>query len=324
MKRREFIAGVAGAAAWPLVARGQQSAIPVVGLLATIAPEAGIYVPDFKAGLAERGFVENKRVIYDYRWSQGHPERLPEVAAALVQARPAVIASFSSLLSARALKTATATIPVVFLMSGDPVTLGIVPSLNRPDGNFTGVYVLLSQLAQKQLELLHELLPRETKIGVLIDPNAEDEGFGKITEQAAHNFGLSLVLQPATGVDALENAFVSLKQQNIGGLVITGAAQFVTQHERLVALALKHGLPTIFPNGDLARSGGLMTYGANLPTMFHTMGDYAASILKGARPSDLPVVQPTTYHTVLNLKAAKALGITVPEVLLARADEVIE
>jgi putative tryptophan/tyrosine transport system substrate-binding protein len=279
MRRREFILAFGGAAAWPVMARGQQSPIPVVGLLATIAPEAGIYVPDFKAGLAERGFVESKTVVYDYRWSQGHPERLPEVAAALVQTRPAVIASFSSLLSARALKAATATIAVVFLMSGDPVPLGIVPSLNRPTGNFTGVYVLLSQLVQKQLELLHELLPRETRIGVLIDPNAEDEGFGKIAELAANNFGLSLVIERATGVDEFENAFASLTRQNIGGLVITGAAQFVTQHERLAALALKHGLPTIFPNGDLARSGGLMTYGASLPTMFHTMGEYAAKIL---------------------------------------------
>ena len=286
MKRRAFIAGLGGAAAWPVVASGQQSTIPVVGLFGTIAPEASIYVPDFKVGLTERGFVEGKTVLYDFRWSQGHPERLPEVAAALVQARPAVIASFSSLLSARALKSATTTIPIVFLMSGDPVSLGIVPSLNRPTGNFTGVYVLASQLAQKQLELLHELLPSVTKIGVLIDPNAEDEGFGKISKQAADNFGLSLVIEPATGVETFEAAFASLINQHIGGLVVTGAAQFATQHDRLAALALKHALPTIFPNGDLARSGGLMAYGAKIPTMFHTMGEYAARIYKAKRSAD--------------------------------------
>jgi putative tryptophan/tyrosine transport system substrate-binding protein len=183
---------------------------------------------------------------------------------------------------------------------------------------------LASQLAQKQVELLHELLPSVTKIGVLIDPNAEDEGFGKISKQAADNFGLSLVIEPATGVEALEAAFASLINQHIGGLVVTGAAQFVTQHDRLAALAFKHALPTIFPNGDLARSGGLMTYGANIPTMFHTMGEYAARIINGARPSDLPIVQPTTHGDQSRLNSAKALGITVPEALLARADEVIE
>jgi putative ABC transport system substrate-binding protein len=321
MKRREALGG---AAAWPVVARAQHPAIPVVGLFGPIPPTASIYVPDFKAGVADLGFVEGTTVLYDWRTADGHPERLPEIAEALVQGRPAVIASFSSLRSARALKSATATIPVVFLMSGDPVLLGIVPSLNRPTGNFTGVYVLASQLAQKQVELLHELLPSVTKIGVLIDPNAEDEGFGKISKQAADNFGLSLVIEPATGVEALEAAFASLINQHIGGLVVTGAAQFVTQHDRLAALAFKHALPTIFPNGDLARSGGLMTYGANIPTMFHTMGEYAARIINGARPSDLPIVQPTTHGDQSRLNSAKALGITVPEALLARADEVIE
>jgi ABC-type uncharacterized transport system substrate-binding protein len=202
-------------------------------------------------------------------------------------------------------------------MSGDPVLLGIVPSINRPAGNPVG-----SEAAN--LELLHQLVPNATKLGVLADPNAENEGFEKVSQEAAANSGFSLVIARASGVEGFEAAFGSLADQDVGGLVITGAAQFVTQHDALAALATRYGLPTVFPNGDLSRSGGLMTYGPSLPTMFHTMGEYAAKILKGARPSDLPIIQPTTYHTVVNLRAAKALGLTVPTSLLARADQVIK
>jgi putative ABC transport system substrate-binding protein len=326
VRRREFIAGLSAAVAAvsPKAAQTQGQAMPIVGNLATIAPASAIYFPDFKRAVADLGFAEGRDVAFDYRWPEGHPERLPGLADALVRERVALIASFSGLPTALAAKNATATIPIVFLISGDPVGLGLVSSFNRPGGNLTGVTTLLSDLVAKQLAFMHELLPNKSLLGVLLDPSFGGEGDEQTARTAGDNLGVGIAVAHAISDDQFEAAIASLARQQVGGLIVAGAALFATHHDQLATLATKYALPAIFPNGDLSRSGGLMVYGASLPAMFAQLGTYAGKILRGAKPADLPVLQPAKFNLVINLKAAKALGLTVPPSLLVSADEVIE
>jgi putative ABC transport system substrate-binding protein len=327
MRRREFIALVGGAAAaWPLAARAQQSAMPVIGFLTSRASgDAPHLLAAFRQGLKDTGFVEGQNVTIEYRFAENRSERLPALAADLVQRQVAVIATTTTPATLAA-KAATATIPIVFELGGDPVRLGLVASLNRPGGNVTGVTQLSTQVAPKRLELLHELIPTASVIALLVDPTdpTNAESVSRAFQVAARSFGLEVHVLTASTERDFDAVFAKLIEFRAGGLVIGSHAFFTSRSEQLAALAVRHAVPTVYAYREFVAAGGLASYGGSVTDAYRLAGVYAARILKGEKPSELPVQQVTKVELFLNLKAAKALGITIPLPLSGRADEVIE
>jgi putative tryptophan/tyrosine transport system substrate-binding protein len=328
MKRRQFITLLGGAAAcWPLAAKAQQPATPVIGWLSGASPDpSASYMAAFRAGLSETGYVEGKNVLIEYRWAENQYDRLPALAADLVRRQVTVIAETGGLAVALAAKAATTTIPVVFGIGGDPVQLGLVGSLNRPGGNFTGVTNLNLEILPKRLQLLREVVPTATVVGALMNPdNPAIEPLSKDLQTAARVLGLQLHVLNARTERDFDIAFATLVQLRAGGLVIAGGdGLLVTRSEQLAALALRHGVPAIFEFSEFTAAGGLMSYGSSRAEQARLVGVYTGRILKGEKPADLPVQRATKVELIINLKTAKAFGINVPLALLTRADEVIE
>jgi putative tryptophan/tyrosine transport system substrate-binding protein len=330
IKRREFIALLGGGGLLLVAkvrrARGQQPAMPVVGLLgATTAHGYAAQLAAFRQGLSEAGFVEGRNVAIEYRWAEDQYDRLPALAADLVRRQVAVIATLGGNMASVAAKAATTTIPVVFHGSVDPVEAGLVASLNRPGGNVTGVVTLNIDTGQKRLELIHELLPAATTIGLLLNPtNAVAEIQSKDLQAAARTLGLQLRIANASTERDFDAAFATLSQGQVGGLVIGTDGFLVSQSEQLAALTVRYALPTIFQYRAFVTAGGLMSYGGSVTDSYRLSGVYTGRILKGEKPADLPVQQATKVELIINLKTARTLGITFPITLLGRADEVIE
>jgi putative tryptophan/tyrosine transport system substrate-binding protein len=330
LKRRNFITLLGGAAAcWPLAAHAQQPAMPVVGFLNAASPDLFAHVVRaFHLGLSETGYVEGRNVAIEYRWAENQYDRLPALAAELVRRRVSVITTGSATLAALAAKAATTTIPIVFLMGADPVQFGLVASLNRPGGNLTGVTTMNVEMTPKRLQVLRELLPTTTIMAVLVNPintPASVETEVRQVQAAARTLGLQMVhvLQASTERD-LDSAFSTLVQRRTGGLVISADTFFSGKSVELAALASRHAVPTISPYREFVTAGGLMSYGGSVTELYRLVGVYTGRILKGERPADLPVQQVTKVELVINLKTAKALGLTVPTSLIGRADEIIE
>jgi putative ABC transport system substrate-binding protein len=325
MRRRDFIAVVAGAAGgWPRGAGAQQPTTPVIGFLSSrSANDSELQVAAFRQALSEAGYVEGRNVAIDYRWADGQYDRLPEMAEHLVGRQVSVI--FAGGPAAHVAKAATTTIPIVFVSGEDPVKFGLVASLNRPGGNITGVSTFNAELGSKRVELLHELVPSAAVIGLLANPNFPGVGpeIGE-TQAAARAVGCNLLVLNASTESEIDAAFEVLVQQRVGALMVTGDPLFVSRRNQLVALAAQHAMPTIYVQREFAMAGGLIGYGTSLTDAYRQVGIYASRILKGAKPGDLPVVRPTKFDFVINLKTAKSLGLTVPPSLLGRADEVIE
>ena len=326
MKRRELLAGLAvTAAAWPLAVRAQQKAMPVIGWLGMTSPGPyAQFIAAFRQGLSDTGYVEGQNVAIEYRWAEGSYDRLPALAADLVGRKVDLIATSGGPPSARAAKNASSTIPITFIAS-DPVELGLVASLARPGGNLTGVSTMLSELTAKRLELLSELVPQAKVIALLVNPNnANAERNIEEVQQAAHVKGLQLPILKASTEEDIDAAFATLAQLHAGALLVGNDAFFLTRRDQLVALAARHAVPAVYDSREFSASGGLISYAASLTSSYRQLGIYAGKILKGAKPADLPVEQPTKFELVIKLKTAKALGLTVPQSILQRADEVIE
>jgi putative ABC transport system substrate-binding protein len=324
MKRREFIAGLGSAVAWPVMARAQQPAVPVIGVLLTqSADDYKIEIAAFLQTLREAGYVEGQNVAVEYQYANNQNDRLPALAADLVRRRVAVIVTPTPA-TALAAKAATTTIPIVFVSGPDPVASGLVASLNRPGANLTGSAILTAELAPKQLQLLRALIPDAAVFGILVDPASGSQSALPDLQAAARTLGLQLVAVNARTGSDLETAFASFSQQHVGAVLVVNSALFNRRIEQLAALAARHALPAIFPFREYVLAGGLMSYGSSLGYVFQQLGIYTGRILKGEKPADLPVEQATKLELVINLKTAKALGLTVPETLLATADEVIQ
>jgi putative ABC transport system substrate-binding protein len=326
MQRRQFITFLGSAAAWPLAARAQQPALPVIGYLGAQSPAAfASRLRAFRQGLGETGYVEGRNVAIEFRWAQGQQNRLSALAADLVGRQVAVIVAPGGAPAALAAKSATATIPIVFEMGADPIAMGLVGSLNRPGGNLTGVSSLNVEVTPKRLEILHELVPTAAVVAVLINPTSPTaESQLRDLQAAARALGLQLhVLHAGTERD-FDTVFVTLLQLRAGGLVVASDGFFGTHGEQLAALTVRHAVPAIHQSRDFSIAGGLISYGGNFVESHRQAGVYTGRILKGENPADLPVQLVTKVELFINLKAAKTLGITVPLSLLGRADEVIE
>jgi putative ABC transport system substrate-binding protein len=324
VRRREFIKLLGGAAAaWPLAARAQQTALPVVGILSG-SSAATPNLAGFREDLRDAGYIEGQNVVIEGRWAEGQYDRLPVLAAELVH-RPASVIVASSLPSVFAAKAATSTIPIVFLSSGDPVQLGIVASLNRPGGNITGVNFFAVEVASKRLELLIELVPTVTVIGLLTNPNnpRTDLEIGQL-QAAARIAGKQILVVKASAERDFDVAFETLVQERASAVLIPAEPLFFGWRERLVALAARHALPAMYDVREYTAAGGLLSYGLSLTDAYRLIAGQVARILKGAKPADLPILQPTKLELVVNLRTAKMLGLTIPESFLLRADEVIE
>jgi putative ABC transport system substrate-binding protein len=323
IRRREFIAGLGSAAAWPLTARAQQPTMPVIGYLGVQQLNPKLMV-QFLQGLRETGYVEGQNVAIEYRLAENQYDRLPALAADLVRRRVPVIVTTGAE-AALAAKAATTTIPIVFGTGADPVVLGLVVSLNRPGANLTGSAVLETELAPKRLQLLRELIPNAARFGVLVDPAfpATPSVIADL-QAAARTLDLQLVVVNARTASDLETAFASFSQQRVGAILVSNSALYNTRPEQLATLAARHALPAIFVYREFPLAGGLMSYGSSLGYLYHQVGIYTGRILKGEKPADLPVQQATKLELVINLKTAKSLGLTIPETLLATADEVIQ
>ena len=331
IRRRDVITLAAGAAAspiaWPLTARAQQRAVPVIGYLSTNGEGGDFYSPAFQQGLRDQGYVEVRNVEILYRYADMQLDRLPALAAELVRRRVAVIIQMGSQASLFAAKAATATIPIVFINATDPVEIGLVASLNRPDGNLTGVYFLDQAVDAKRVQLLHELVPAASTIGLLVNPTSpptQVDPAVKEAENAARILGVRLVVLPVSTAGEIEAAFANLAGRRIEALMVMADVFFTGERVQLAVLAARHAVPVHYPNREFVKAGGLVSYGANLSDAFRLSGTYVGRILKGDKPADLPVQQSTRIEMVLNLKTAKALGIEVPTATLLRADEVIE
>jgi len=326
VKRREFMALIGGAAAWPVAGRAQQPAVAVIGFLHLGSPEpVGPNVAAFRQGLNETGFVDGRNVAIEYRWAQGQYDRLPALAADLVRRQVTVIAACATSAPGLAAKAATSTIPIVFQTGGDPVQDGLVTSMNRPGRNVTGVSRLAVTIAPKRLELLRELSHKAAVIGLLVNPtNPRSELVVQQIEEAARALGLRLHVLKVTTEGELDSAFASLVQLGVGALLVAQEPSYFRWREQIIALAARHAIPATYGQREYAAAGGLMSYDASVADSFRQVGVYVGRILKGEKPADLPVMQPTKFELVLNLKTAKALGLTIPDKLLALADEVIE
>jgi putative ABC transport system substrate-binding protein len=327
MRRREFISLIRIAAAWPLAARAQQPAMPVIGFLHSSSP--GLiphHVVSFRQGLSEAGYIEGKNVTIEYRWAEGRVDRLPELAGDLVRHRVDVIVSPGNTGAAVAAKAATATIPIIFGVADDPVKFGLVVSLSHPGGNATGINFLTAEVVEKRLGLLRELVPQASRVAVLVNSAnaANAETTIKQVEAAARPLGLQIRIVEATSSGEIDVAFAALAHDRPDALFVSPDAVYHGLRVQLVNLTIRHRIPTAFASRDYAEVGGLMSYGSDIGDMFRQVGVYAGRILKGEKPADLPVIQPTKLDLVINLRTAKTLDLTVPPMLLARANEVIE
>ena len=325
MKRRGFMTLIGGAAAWPLAARAQQSAMPVIGFLNSASPGGfAPFVAAFRQGLKEAGYVEGQNATIEYRWAEGQYDRLPALAADLVRRKLTVIAATSTP-AALATKAATSTIPIVFTTADDPIRLGLVASLNRPGGNVTGVNNLLVELGSKQLGLIRELAPVTSKIAVLMNPNFPgSERQLRDAEAAARMIGLQFIVLRATTEPEIDAAFASVAQLGGAALLVAADPFFVAHRDHIVALAARHAIPAIYPVREFAVAGGLTSYGTDLAGSYRQAGIYTGRIVRGEKPADLPVQRSTKFEFVINFKTAKALGLAVPNSMQLLADEVIE
>ena len=326
MRRRYLLAMLGGAAiAWPFAARAQAQAMLVVGFLSggSPGPYAG-QVAAFRQGLNDAGYIEGQNVAIEYRWAEGHMDRLPALAADLVRRQVSVIAA-TTLPAAPAAKAATTTIPIVFLIGGDPVELGLIASMSRPGGNLTGIAVLNVVLVAKRLELLHELVPTAPTIAMLLNPTSSyTDPETREVRVAARKTGQRLLLLTARSDLEIDAAFVNLVQQKAGALIVSADPFFTDRRNQIVTLAARHAVPAIYQWREFTEAGGLMSYGTSRAEIYRETGIYVGRILRGAKPGDLPVQQPTKVELLINLKTAKALGLTIPQSLLVRADEVIQ
>ena len=325
--RRDFITLLGGAAAsWPLVARAQQPAMPVIGFLSSRSPEDSAHlIPAFAAGLAEGGYVEGQNLAIEFRWARGRYDLLPAMAAELVTRRVAVLTTAGGEPSALAAKRATSTIPIVFGIGGDPVALGLVASFSRPGGNATGVTLLTNLMEPKRLGLLRELAPGVPLIGVLLNPKfAPASRQLQQVEETARSIDQRILVAKASTDEELETAFAAFTSERVGALLITADPYFDTRRDQIVGFAARQRMPAIYQFREYAVAGGLLSYGVSITDAYRNYGVYTAKILKGAKPADLPVLQPTKFETVINLKTAKALSVKISDNLLSLADEVIE
>jgi len=326
MRRREFIATLGSAAAWPLATRAQQPAMPVIGFLGVTSAGTQPYLAAFRQGLSETGYVEGQNVLIEYRWMEDQYNRLPDLAADLISHHVNVIVTLFNAPAVRAAKAASSTIPIVFSVGDDPVKLGLVSSLSRPSGNATGINFFSSEVTAKRLGLLHELLPKASRIGVLVNPtNAEiTERTVKDVNAAADPLGVQIEVLNASNGNEIDAAFTTLESRRAAGVLIGADAFFVSRRVQIAILAARHMIPAIYTISDYAEAGGLISYGTDIADSLRQQGVYVGRILKGTKPADLPVVQSTKFKLVINLRTAKVLGLEVPAALLSRADEVIE
>lgn len=328
MRRRDFIRVIAGAAtAWPLAARAQQSPkLPLIGFLNSQSPEAfAPYAEAFRAGLKEFGFVDGQNVAIEYRWARGHYDLLPSLTAELIALNPAIVAATGGDQTILTVKAITQSIPLVFLVGGDPVELGLVASFNHPGGTITGITMLTNVLDAKRLGILRQTLPQSKTIAFLQNPNfpgAQDKQ--QRTMEAAEALGVELVVLSASSETEINDVMSNFDRRRLNGLLVVGDPFFNSYRDQIVALVTRIGVPAIYEWREYADAGGLMSYGTNLPAAYRAVGAYAGRVVKGEKAADLPVLQPTKFELVINLKTAKALGLIIPPTLLATADEVIE
>ena len=328
MRRRDFITLLGGAAAaWPLTARAQQPAMPVIGLLSSRSPAVDTpLIAVIRQGLKETGFVEGQNIAIDYRWAEGQYDRLAGLAADLVRQQVAVIVAIGGDVSALAAKAATTTIPIVFAGGVDPIRSGLVTSLHRPGGNITGVSLFIAELEPKRLELVRELRPHATKTAVLVNPENIPQAEMEVNDikAAARSVGQEIDILNASTIREISGAFVKLVATRVDTLLVAADPFFFNRTAQLVVLAARHAIPTVYSRREFAAAGGLMSYGSNVDESYRLLGVYAARILKGEKPGELPIQLPTRFELVINLSTANTLGLDVPATLLARADEVIE